>query len=91
MLPSNISCILDAHSWIIPEVFGWLAYEGNVTSDEMFKVFNCGIGAVLIVDRKDSEFVLNHFQMDGENAKVIGILKNAEEGCPQVEVKGKIP
>lgn len=57
----------------------------------MFKVFNCGIGAVLIVDRKDSEFVLSHFQMDGENAEVIGILKNAEEGCPQVEVKGKIP
>ena len=72
------------------DVFGWLASEGNVNPDEMFKIFNCGIGAVLVVDRKDSEFVLNHFQMDGENAKVIGILKIVEEGCPQVEAKGKM-
>jgi phosphoribosylformylglycinamidine cyclo-ligase len=38
----------------MPKIFRWLQDEGNVPQDEMYRIFNCGIGMVLFVDEKDS-------------------------------------
>jgi len=47
VLPDGTVAALDPFA--VPPVFRWLARAGNVAPDEMLKVFNCGIGMVLVV------------------------------------------
>jgi phosphoribosylamine--glycine ligase/phosphoribosylformylglycinamidine cyclo-ligase len=48
-LPAGLSAVLDDGSWPVPPIFGWLAREGRIDTDEMSRVFNLGLGAVLVV------------------------------------------
>jgi len=48
-LPEGIGLDLTANSWLVPPVFSWLQEAGNVESAEMHRVFNMGIGLVLIL------------------------------------------
>jgi phosphoribosylformylglycinamidine cyclo-ligase len=49
ILPEGCSIRLHRGSWDVPRVFPWLQQLGNVPDAEMFRVFNMGIGLVLIV------------------------------------------
>jgi phosphoribosylformylglycinamidine cyclo-ligase len=49
ILPEGCAIRLSRGSWQVPRVFPWLQNLGAVTDDEMFRVFNMGIGLVLIV------------------------------------------
>ena len=49
VVPDGLGVSIDASSWTLPAVFAWLQREGNVTREEMWRTFNCGIGFVLIV------------------------------------------
>ena len=50
VIPDGLSVELDAASWPLPPVFRWLAETGGITSAELARVFNCGIGMIAIVD-----------------------------------------
>lgn len=88
VLPDSVSCTLDANTWEIPPAFCWLSYTGNVTSDEMLRTFNCGLGAVLIVDSKNVESVLATLREAGEIAQQVGVLDHMTPNKPRVEVAG---
>jgi phosphoribosylformylglycinamidine cyclo-ligase len=49
ILPEGLAIRLRRGSWQVPKVFPWLQSLGQVPDDEMFRVFNMGIGLVLIV------------------------------------------
>jgi phosphoribosylformylglycinamidine cyclo-ligase len=49
ILPSGLRAEIVPNSWNIPEIFNWLQRIGNIDLDEMFRVFNMGIGLVLVV------------------------------------------
>jgi len=53
--PDNLSIEIDTKSWEMPKIFQWLQNEGKISQDEMYRIFNCGIGMVLFVDEKDSK------------------------------------
>jgi len=58
VLPEGLDAVVDA-IWPIPPVFRWLAQAGDVPTEEMLRVFNCGIGMVLVVrDGAAAEAVL---------------------------------
>src|SRR5437762_3474330 len=48
VLPEKTRAVIKKASWPRPEVFRWLQREGNVAEEEMQRVFNCGIGMVLV-------------------------------------------
>jgi phosphoribosylformylglycinamidine cyclo-ligase len=48
VLPEGTIATVD-HAWHVPSIFGWLRAEGNVSIEEMLRVFNCGIGMALVV------------------------------------------
>jgi phosphoribosylformylglycinamidine cyclo-ligase len=52
ILPMNVDAILETHSWTVPPLFRLIQERGNVAHDEMYRVFNMGIGMVAIVDRQ---------------------------------------
>jgi len=49
ILPKHVDLVFDKQSWQVPPVFTWLQRLGEVPEDEMFHVFNMGVGLVFIV------------------------------------------
>jgi phosphoribosylformylglycinamidine cyclo-ligase len=62
--------------WPVPPVFSWLAETGGVAAAEMFRVFNCGIGMVLVV--RDPAAALACLAKLGETACVLGRVEQSE-------------
>jgi phosphoribosylformylglycinamidine cyclo-ligase len=48
VLPEGLMAKFDSKSWPVPPIFALIQKQGNVTLDEMFHVFNMGIGMVVI-------------------------------------------
>ncbi|XP_035752316.1 trifunctional purine biosynthetic protein adenosine-3-like [Egretta garzetta] len=81
ILPEHVSAVLDALSWKIPEIFCWLYKEGNLSEEEMAQTFNCGIGAVLVVQKDLAQHVLKDIQRH-EEAWLIGrVVAPCHTGC----------
>jgi phosphoribosylformylglycinamidine cyclo-ligase len=55
ILPSNCDAIVETKSWQVPRIFQILQQNGNVDAQEMYQVFNMGIGMAVIVTQQDSE------------------------------------
>uniref|UniRef100_A0A8D0GZR7 Trifunctional purine biosynthetic protein adenosine-3 n=1 Tax=Sphenodon punctatus TaxID=8508 RepID=A0A8D0GZR7_SPHPU len=85
VLPESFGVVLDAHSWKIPVIFSWLQKEGNLSEEEMTRTFNCGIGAVLVVQKELAQQVLKHVQ-EHENAWLIGKVLPRHTGSATVKV-----
>jgi phosphoribosylformylglycinamidine cyclo-ligase len=49
ILPNQLDVALKRAAWDVPPIFDWLQSLGDVAHDEMFRVFNMGIGMALIV------------------------------------------
>ena len=49
--PKNCAAVVEVASWKRPAIFDWLQQKGGVEQDEMRRVFNCGVGFVVIVPR----------------------------------------
>lgn len=58
--------------WEVPSIFPFLQKHGNIETEEMFKVFNMGIGYVLIVRPAFADSITSHLQQLGEAPVVLG-------------------
>lgn len=54
-LPAGLGAMVTRGTWPEPEVFGLLQRRGNLADDEMFEVFNMGVGFVIVVAEADVE------------------------------------
>ena len=73
ILPPGRAIKLRRGSWTIPKVFPWLQSLGRVTDDEMYRVFNMGIGLVMIVADYYAEAMARYLRKEGNTpAWVIG-------------------
>ncbi len=72
VLPSHCEMLIKRGSWPIPDIFNVIQQSGKVDQDEMYRVFNMGIGMVVIVPPEDVDRVLTHMKNLGELAQVIG-------------------
>lgn len=72
VLPPEVSAEVSLSAWTFPEVFQWLAENGPVTTDEMLRVFNCGIGYVLVVPEDEADKALGLAAEAGVAGSVIG-------------------
>ncbi|MBT2217449.1 phosphoribosylformylglycinamidine cyclo-ligase [Virgibacillus dakarensis] len=79
MLPRGLGVSIDRASWDKPEIFTLLQGLGNMSDDEMFGVFNMGIGMAVVVDQHDALQAVDLLQGNGEKANVIGFV-TADEG-----------
>jgi phosphoribosylformylglycinamidine cyclo-ligase len=77
VLPKGVAAVVDGASWPVPPVFGWLARTGNVTAEEMLRVFNCGIGMVVVVAADQAEAATALLAGAGEAVFRIGVLEAA--------------
>jgi len=54
VLPAGCDALIRKAAWPQPPLFAWLQREGGVEEAEMLRVFNCGIGMVIVVGRRRS-------------------------------------
>jgi phosphoribosylformylglycinamidine cyclo-ligase len=65
ILPAGIGVAIDRGSWSVPPVFTWLQQLGDVDADEMYRVFNMGVGLVLVVSPYYAESVQQQLTRNG--------------------------
>ncbi len=80
VLPDAVKAVIESSRWQRPRLFDWLQREGQVAESEMHRVFNCGIGMVVIVARADVEEALRLLHAAGEKALEIGRIEARAEG-----------
>ena len=87
VLPDEVTAVLDASAWPRPPLFDWLQREGQVADDEMHRVFNCGIGMVVIVAAGHAESAVNQLRAAGESAWRIGSIEARTHGAAPTTVR----
>lgn len=80
ILPPAVKAEIAQAAWSRPKLFDWLQREGGVADSEMHRVFNCGIGMVVVVAREDVHQALQILHAAGEAAVVIGAIKPRAAG-----------
>ena len=88
VLPQGAKAEINGNSWQWPEIFNWLQNQGNITTHEMYRTFNCGVGMIIVVKAQDLETALEILRAQGENAWHIGEISQAGEGEEQVSING---
>ena len=74
ILPDNVTVDVDGGSWERPPIFDWLQEAGNVATDEMFRVFNMGIGLALIVSPYYADVIRRLLDQNGLDNWLIGTV-----------------
>jgi len=72
VIPAHLAARIDTASWTRAPEFHWIRETGNVAANEMYRVFNCGIGMAIIVSPANADQVLASLQSSGESAFIIG-------------------
>jgi phosphoribosylformylglycinamidine cyclo-ligase len=83
ILPAGTRALIERKSWPRPALFEWLQRTGNVAEDEMHRVFNCGIGMVLVTASADASRAVRLLREAGETVYEIGAVEKAPAGEPR--------
>jgi phosphoribosylformylglycinamidine cyclo-ligase len=86
VLPDTLQAVLHRDAWEMPPVFRWLQSEGNIADDEMHRVFNCGIGMVIVLPPQFEQQALSCLRAAGETAWRIGEVVERRGQAPQTIV-----
>jgi phosphoribosylformylglycinamidine cyclo-ligase len=86
ILTPGVAAVLDRNGWPLPPLFQWLQREGNVADSEMHRVFNCGIGMVVVVAQDYERQAVDLLSAAGEHVYLIGRIENCATGQPQTVV-----
>jgi phosphoribosylformylglycinamidine cyclo-ligase len=84
ILPGPCRAVITKGSWQVPEIFKFIQKIGNIDDDEMLRVFNMGIGMIIIVAEKDHVEIIERLGKLGERAYSIGIIEKRENDQPTV-------
>lgn len=87
ILPEGLAAVLQRSAWEMPELFSWLQQQGKIADREMYRVFNCGIGMVLIIANEHVEAVMKALRNAGEVVWHIGTTRQCGKGEKQTFVE----
>ncbi|EDW51949.1 trifunctional purine biosynthetic protein adenosine-3 [Drosophila sechellia] len=87
VLRKDLAVRLDANKFQLPPVFAWLAAAGNISSTELQRTYNCGLGMVLVVAPTEVENVLKELFYPQRAAVVGEVVARKDPKKPQVVVQ----
>ncbi len=77
VLPEGFAAEINCKSWKLPPLFSWLLNLGGMGERELLRTFNCGIGMIMVIDKKEQKKVEEILNRRKEKYSVIGkIIKN---------------
>ncbi|MDP2821725.1 MAG: phosphoribosylformylglycinamidine cyclo-ligase [Sulfuritalea sp.] len=86
VLGDHLTAIIERNEWPQPPLFQWLQKQGQVADAEMHRVFNCGIGMVVIVAEVDAGAAMQLLAVAGEQVYHIGRIAARGAGQAQTVV-----
>ena len=86
ILRAGLQAQIASSAWAMPALFEWLQREGRIDSQEMYRVFNCGIGMVLAVAADQAVAIKQFLTEQGETVYVLGDIKTADEDASRTVV-----
>jgi len=87
ILQPGLQASLHRDAWKLPELFAWLQQQGGVTDSEMHRVFNCGIGMVVIVPAAQASQISVALKNQGETVYNLGEIRECALTDPQTVVE----
>ncbi len=83
VLPSDVRVVIEKRSWTPLPIFQLIQQCGNIPDAEMYRIFNMGIGIVMIVDRFIAPAIVQRLNDSGESAAIIG---EVQPGSHEVQI-----
>jgi len=80
ILPEGVRVLIDRGSWPVPPVFAWLQRLGEIDDEEMARVFNMGVGLVLVVSPFYAQSVQEQLRRLGLASWPIGRVTSGPRG-----------
>jgi phosphoribosylformylglycinamidine cyclo-ligase len=90
ILPEGTHALIRLGTWTVPELFHFLQEKGEVETEEMFRVFNMGIGMVLAVDPAGLSEVLGLLRSTGQRSFLLGTIQKGGSGVVY-DVESRFP
>ena len=75
VMPKAVNAEIDRASWEVPTIFKFIERQGKVDRDEMYRVFNMGIGFVVIIAKRDLKKATNILRAAHQPYKVVGVMR----------------
>lgn len=72
ILPDNVDAVFDRSTWKTPAIYQFIEEAGKVDHEEMYRVFNMGIGYVIFVRAKDADATMELLKKEKARPKIIG-------------------
>jgi phosphoribosylformylglycinamidine cyclo-ligase len=86
ILPKACQALIDAASWETPAIFSFLKSAARIPDREMYRVFNNGIGFVLVVAPEDGDEILQRFTAMSLAAYRIGTIVARDSAAPAIHI-----
>lgn len=86
ILPSKCQAVIHLDSFPVPPIFRYLQSLGRVEFDEMYRVFNMGLGMVMVVPPSEAPEILTRLKSLGETAWRVGEIVKREANAPAVRL-----
>jgi len=87
IVPDRVQVVIDRGSWDVPAVFPWIQGLGGIAADEMERVFNMGVGMVLVVSPHFADSIRQQLADLGHDARTIGTVRAAEPAEERVVLR----
>ena len=78
VLGDKLTAVLHRDAWAMPPLFAWLQQHGGVADTEMHRVFNCGIGMVVVVAKENADAAIAQLRAAGETVSRIGEIRERQ-------------
>ena len=78
VLPKCVNAEIDRASWEVPTIFRFIERQGKVERDEMYRVFNMGIGFVVIIPKNELVKATNILKAQHQPYSVIGVIRKGK-------------
>jgi phosphoribosylformylglycinamidine cyclo-ligase len=72
VLPNDLDAVVHRSTWEVPRIFDEIQRVGEVSPDEMARVFNLGIGMIVVVSQRERERALDILRAEGHRAVDVG-------------------
>jgi phosphoribosylformylglycinamidine cyclo-ligase len=84
IMPEGVSAVIDTNSWQVPGIFKAISGIASVPDEEMYRVFNMGIGMILVVSDENRDNVMKLINERNVKSFEIGVYQNGKQ---KVELK----
>jgi len=80
VLPQGVRARIDPLAWPRPGVYAWIARQGELPEEELLRVFNCGIGMIVVAPEDQADDIVDRLGHLGERAYRIGVVERKKPG-----------